>query len=51
VIVLLTVFGFGTFTITMLEKLKIPIGVPANDAVNLSKNQSKVRETHEQAPP
>jgi hypothetical protein len=40
VIVLLTVFGFGTFTITMLEKLAIPIGVPATDAVQLGKNQS-----------
>lgn len=42
VIVLITVFGFGTFTITMLEKMKIPLGVPATDAVSLSENQSKI---------
>ncbi|EKU22377.1 monovalent cation:proton antiporter1 family [Nannochloropsis gaditana CCMP526] len=42
VIVLITVFGFGTFTITMLEKMEIPLGVPATDAVNLSENQSRI---------
>ena len=40
--VLVTVFSFGTFTISALQTLKIQTGIPANDAVNLSANQSKL---------
>jgi hypothetical protein len=42
VMVLVTVFSFGTFTISALQTLKIQTGIPANDAVNLSANQSKL---------
>ena len=42
VIVLATVFSFGTFTISTLEFLRIQTGVPANDAVSLSANQSRL---------
>ena len=47
VIIFLTVFGFGTFTQSMLEYLRIPTGIPATDAVDLSSTGNKILEYEE----